>query len=68
MVASVVVPYRVNKRSMDEEADTRMPIVVVGVRAKFPRESAAVSSNVFPNPAPPPPPEPQALPVAEITP
>ena len=68
MVASVVVPYLVNKRSIEEEADTRTPIVVVGVSAKFPSESAAVSSHVFPNPAPPPPPEPQAEPVAEITP
>ena len=52
VVASVVVPYRVKRRSTDEEADIRRPIVVVGASAKFPSESAAVSSNVFPKPAP----------------
>ena len=53
VVASVVVPYLVNKRSRDEDALTKRPMVEVGESAKCPRELVEVSSNVFPNEAPP---------------
>ena len=37
---------------MDEDAFTKIPIVVVGARAKLPSESWAVSSQVFPKVTP----------------
>ena len=52
VVASVVVEKRAKSLSIELDADTKMPIEEVGVRAKWDWELGAVSSHVWPNVTP----------------